>query len=89
MQRTRCSLLRTAAALNYLSHIDEVEGWYSATTALAMMELIWLQESDGVPGGLAEIGIHHGRSFIALAAAARPTDPLIAIDQRRAANPFL
>ena len=45
-----------------------------------MMELIWLQESDGVPGGLAEIGIHHGRSFIALAAAARPTDPLIAID---------
>lgn len=75
-----CSPLRLAGAMRYLAHLDEIDGWCSPTTALAMMELIWLQEADGVPGGLAEIGVHHGRSFIALAAAARPTDRLFAID---------
>lgn len=68
------------AAQRYLSRFGEVEGWCSHSAALAMMELISCQAQLGIPGGIAEIGVHHGKSFIALAIAARPEDPLFAID---------
>ncbi len=43
-------------------------------------ELIWFQEGDNVPGGIAEIGIHHGKSFLVMALAARPLDRKFAVD---------
>jgi hypothetical protein len=45
-----------------------------------MMELIWLQEEAGFAGNIAEIGVHHGCSALALIAAARPDETVIAID---------
>ena len=74
------SLARLAAAYRYLYYSDHIEGWMFQTTALAMMELIWLQEEAGFAGNLAEIGVHHGCSALALIAAARPDETLIAID---------
>jgi hypothetical protein len=71
---------RAAGAVRYLAHIDSVEGWLVTTAAIAMIELLWYQEELGKSGGVAEIGIYHGKSFLALVAAARPEDPLFAID---------
>ena len=65
------SLDRLAAAYRYLYYSDRIEGWMYQTTALAMMELIWLQEEAGLAGNIAEIGVHHGCSALALIAAAR------------------
>ena len=74
------SLDRLAAAYRYLSYSDRIEGWMYQTTALAMMELIWLQEEAGLAGNIAEIDVHHGCSALALIAAARPDETMIAID---------
>jgi hypothetical protein len=74
------SLARLAAAYRYLYYSDRIDGWMYQTTALAMMELIWLQEEAGLTGNIAEIGIHHGCSALALIAAARPKETVIAID---------
>jgi len=74
------SLDRLAAAYRYLYYSDRIDGWMYQTTALAMMELLWCQEEAGHTGNIAEIGIHHGCSALALIAAARPQETLIAID---------
>jgi len=74
------SLTRLAAAYRYLYYSDRIDGWMYQTTALAMMELIWFQEEAGLAGNIAEIGVHHGCSALALLAAARPDETLIAID---------
>jgi hypothetical protein len=74
------SLARLAAAYRYLYYSEHIEGWMYQTTALAMMELIWLQEEAGLVGNIAEIGVHHGCSALALIAAARPDETMIAID---------
>ena len=74
------SLARPLRALDYLLRMDEVHGWLMPTTALAMLETCFFQEAAGTTGGLAEIGIHHGKSFLVLAAAARPDETLYAID---------
>ena len=74
------SLARLAGAYRYLYYSEHIEGWMYQTTALAMMELLWLQEEAGLAGDIAEIGVHHGCSALALIAAARPDETLIAID---------
>jgi hypothetical protein len=71
---------RAQRALDYLTHMDDVHGWLMPTTALGIVETLLFQEDTGVAGGLAEIGIHHGKSFLALAAAARQDEKLHAID---------
>jgi hypothetical protein len=45
-----------------------------------MIELLWVQEEASLTGNIAEIGIHHGCSALALIAAARPDETVIAID---------
>src|SRR6478672_5229489 len=74
------SVARLAAAYRYLYYSDRIDGWMYQTTALGMMELLWFQEEAGVTGNMAEIGVHHGCSALALIAAARPDETLIAID---------
>jgi len=66
--------------LNYLKDMQAVEGWFDLSDALAMAECLAMQTREGIMGGIAEIGVHHGKSFIALACAALPGDPLYAID---------
>ena len=81
------SLARMAKALNYLDALDDVEGWLSPTTGLAMIETLWEQERRGARGDIAEIGVWHGKSFLALAAGARPGERLVAIDLFDAGDP--
>jgi hypothetical protein len=69
-----------AAAYHYLSYSDRVEGWTYQTTALAMMELLWLQEEAGLNGNSAEIGVHHGCSTLSIISAARQGETIYAID---------
>lgn len=65
---------------DYIRGLDQVEGWLSPTTAYTMANLLWWQTDRKENGGVAEIGIHHGKSFLPLAIAAEPTDRLVAID---------
>jgi hypothetical protein len=74
------SICRTLRALIYILKMDEVEGWLSVTTALAILEITLCQEANGVAGNLVEIGIHHGKSLMVLAAAARPDETVYAVD---------
>jgi hypothetical protein len=82
------SITRLASALTYLASIDGIEGWLSSTTALAMIETLWVQERLGTPGDIAEIGVWRGKSFLALAACARPGERLVAIDPFGAGDPL-
>ena len=74
------TLDRLADAYRYLAYAKYIDGWLSQTTALAMMELLWFQESKGWSGNIAEIGVHHGLSALALIAASRETETTFAID---------
>jgi hypothetical protein len=73
-------LARLIGAYRYLYYSDRIEGWMYQTTGLAMMELLWLQESASFAGDIAEIGVHHGCSALALVAAARENETIFAID---------
>jgi predicted O-methyltransferase YrrM len=69
------------ALLRYLlKDMQAVQGWFETSDALAISECLSLQNREGIAGAIAEIGVHHGKSFIALACAALPTDRLYAID---------
>ena len=74
------SLVRTAMALHYLESLPRIDGWLHATTALAIVETLWLQERHGIDGNLAEIGVFRGKSLLALAAGARGSETIHAID---------
>ena len=67
--------------------LDQIEGWLLPTTALAMIEALWAQERRGYAGDIAEIGVWQGKSFLALAAGARPGERLVAIDPFDAGDP--
>lgn len=58
------SLVRTAMALHYLESLPRIDGWLHATTALAIVETLWLQERHGIDGNLAEIGVFRGKSLL-------------------------
>jgi cephalosporin hydroxylase len=65
----------------YLSDgLSQIEGWLSPTTARLMAALAEYQSTVGMHGNLAEIGIHHGKSFLAFANAACAGERLFAID---------
>jgi Methyltransferase domain len=74
------SLVRAARAFRYVDSLPKVGGWLNETTALAIIEALWLQERGGIAGNLAEIGVFQGKSFLALAAGASPGDRLLAVD---------
>ncbi len=63
-----------------LSGIYVVDGWLDLTTAHIMAMLSEQQTHLGLSGDLAEIGIHHGKSFFAFANAAVPGEKLFAVD---------
>jgi hypothetical protein len=71
---------RTALAIQYLSKLDSVEGWLNSATAVVLVEILRLQEDLGCRGAIAEIGVHHGKSFLAMLAGANPHESAIAID---------
>ena len=64
----------------YFKHIDDVEGWLSKATAILSNRLMRHQSTAGLAGPICEIGIHHGKYFIALASELRRDEQAIAID---------
>lgn len=66
--------------LEYLASIESIEGWLSPTTGYAMSAMLSWQSARNERGGIAEIGIHHGKSFLPLALSAESDDRLLAID---------
>lgn len=64
----------------YLNSVDRIEGWLSPTAGYAMSAILRWQSTRNETGNIAEIGIHHGKSFLPLALSAEPGDRLLAID---------
>ena len=64
----------------FLTGLSQVEGWLVPTTAHMMASLADEQTRLGIKGDLAEIGVHHGKSFLALATAMAPGEKIFAID---------
>lgn len=69
-------MTQTAAAHDWLHHVEQTEGWLSLDEARLLHELAAEVES----GAIVEVGAYRGRSAIALAAGARPGIPVYAID---------
>jgi hypothetical protein len=68
-------------SVHYLiAGLSQVEGWLCPTTAHIMISLAEEQTRLGIRGDLAEIGIHHGKSFLALANSVAPGEKIFAID---------
>lgn len=58
----------------------KVAGWVAPGALTAMHILMRAQEQLGVCGHIGEIGVHHGRYFLAMAALAEASDRLVAVD---------
>jgi hypothetical protein len=65
---------------SYFANIDGVAGWLNSTTALMSNSIMEWQSDRGIRGNVCEIGVHHGRYFIALATALQRDEVGIAID---------
>lgn len=63
-----------------LSGLRQVDGWLVPTTAHILATLAEQQTSLGIRGDLAEIGIHHGKSFLVLANSIAAGEKIFAID---------
>jgi hypothetical protein len=70
----------TSTFNSYFSHIDDVDGWLDKTTAIISNGLMRHQSAVGLTGPVCEIGVHHGKYFIALACGLCPNEKGIAID---------
>lgn len=60
--------------------LAEVQGWFEPESAELMASLLVHQVDRGLGGGVAEIGVHHGRSFLLLANGLVPGEPAVALD---------
>jgi hypothetical protein len=59
---------------------SRVEGWFSRLDAEMFCSLITMQALAGLRGGAVEIGVHHGKSFIAICLCLRNGERGLAID---------
>jgi hypothetical protein len=57
-----------------------VDGWLRTEAALTIAALSERQRAIGIEGGVAEIGVHHGRLFILLYLLGRPPEKAVAVD---------
>ena len=60
--------------------LSAVEGWFEPESAELMASLLLHQVDAGLAGGVAEIGVHHGRSFLLLANGLAPGESGVALD---------
>jgi hypothetical protein len=58
----------------------QVDGWIEPPILRLIAALAKEQERQSIEGGTAEIGVHHGRLFLALHLARRPQERSVAID---------
>lgn len=58
----------------------KVNGWFARNDAELFLHILLLQEQLGIKGSVAEIGVHHGKSFLPLCLALRPDEKAMCID---------
>jgi hypothetical protein len=66
--------------MRYKENHKLIEGWMHECAALLVAWLTRLQIDMGVVGSVGEIGVHHGKFFLALTTAASPSETFWAID---------
>src|SRR5687768_6666561 len=59
-------------ALEIMHGSRRIQGWFTVAAAMWFAWIDDIQKSHGIEGDIFEIGVHHGRSAILLAAMARP-----------------
>lgn len=59
---------------------ERVQGWLGRVDGQIFYELLLFQNASKIDGGVAEIGVHHGKSFIALCLAMTEGQKAYAID---------
>jgi hypothetical protein len=64
----------------YRRNYGRIDGWIHPFTAWFMFELSHGQSSIGVSGSIAEIGVHHGKSFLPMYLGTEQDEFAIAID---------
>ncbi len=57
-----------------------IEGWLQPSVLWALRVVVEFHEEQAISGDICEIGIHHGRFFLALENAARSGEECVAID---------
>jgi hypothetical protein len=60
-------LASNAFLKSYLDALNSIEGWFNPNAALLFMVYSQLLSSRGISGDVFEIGVHHGKSAIAVA----------------------
>jgi hypothetical protein len=60
--------------------LGQVQGWFDVESAEVIAELLLRQVDRGIRGNVAEIGVHHGKSFLLLANSTRPDETAVALD---------
>lgn len=58
----------------------KVNGWFTRNDAELFLRILTLQDEMNVKGSTAEIGVHHGKSFVPLALSLRPGEKALCID---------
>jgi hypothetical protein len=59
---------------------NKVSGWLNAVDAELFLQILLLQDRLGIVGATAEIGVHHGKSFIPLCLGLRNNERALCID---------
>ena len=59
---------------------ERVQGWFGRVDGQIFYELLRFQNALKIDGGVAEIGVHHGKSFIALCLALEENQKAYAVD---------
>lgn len=66
---------------HYLNHgYKKVQGWFSYPALKLIHRIAEIQHKEQLSGGICEIGVHHGRSFILLHLLSRPGEISVAYD---------
>lgn len=60
--------------------LQAIDGYIDPPDALAFFSLLQSQETGGLTGGIAEIGVFYGRSYFLLRKIAGPREKILAID---------
>jgi hypothetical protein len=64
----------------YISNLPNIEGWMAIEHEEVVKVLSDLQFSLGIFGSVGEIGVHHGKFWLALAGHARTDEKVVAVD---------
>jgi Methyltransferase domain len=59
---------------------NKVHGWLNAVDAELFLQILSLQDRLGIVGATAEIGVHHGKSFIPLCLGLRNNERALCVD---------